>query len=119
VARGFAEETVDPVLSRLAEQGLVSDARYVAGYVAERMGKGFGPLRIRAELRERGVEDALIGRHLDQKEETWMTLLRRIHDKKFGRGAPLDRTDLARRARFLEYRGFTASQVSRFLDLET
>jgi regulatory protein len=106
---------VQQVLDDLAEQGLLSERRYVESYVDERIRKGFGPLRIEAELRERGVDEGLIRRHLDREEETWLELLAGVHDRKFGSGPAQGRPDLARRARFLEYRGFTSAQVSRFL----
>ena len=103
------------VLAGLADRNLLSEARFVENYVDARMRKGFGPLRIHAELRERGVDDRLIGRQLDRDEEVWLVLLNEVHNKKFGEHPVFGRADLARRARFLEYRGFTAEQVSRFL----
>jgi len=116
-ARGFESALVEQVLDDLARQGLQSDERYVAAYVDERMGKGFGPLRIHAELLDRGVDEALVRRHLEIDEQTWLELLASTHRRKFGGRPPTDRSDLARRARFLEYRGFTSAQVSRFLHL--
>jgi len=106
---------MESVLDSLAEQGLQSDERYVESYVDQRMRKGFGPRRIEAELRERGVDDHLIHRHLDIDDEIWRELMRDVHDRKFGPAAADGRSELGRRARFLEYRGFTSAQVSRFL----
>ncbi len=103
------------MVDELSAQGLVSDRRYVASYVDERMRKGFGPLRIRAELQERGIGGDLVSHGLAVDEDVWLDLLRRVHDKKFGNAAPHGRADAARRARFLEYRGFTSAQVSRVL----
>ena len=116
--RGFATDAVETTLSRLAERNLLNDVRFVESYVDERMRKGFGPLRIAAELRERGVDDALIGDHLDPDEGIWMEVLAGAHAKKFGVGAATERLSLARRARFLEYRGFTTAQVSSFLKFD-
>lgn len=114
-ARGCGSDGVERVLTGLQEQGLLSDARFVDGYVEERLRKGFGPLRIRAELQERGIAAERIARSLGLDEEVWMDVLSRVHDKKFGEAPPSGRAEFARRARFLEYRGFTVSQVSRFL----
>lgn len=113
--RGFEAESVERVLAGLADRNLLSEARFVEDYVDARMRKGFGPLRIHAELRERGVDDRLIGSQLDRDEEIWMALLNEVYNKKFGEHPASGRAELARRARFLEYRGFTAEQVSRFL----
>jgi len=116
--RGFDLDAIDPVLSGLADRKLLSDTRFVESYVDRRMRNGFGPLRIRAELGERGVDQGLIEAQVDQDEDTWMELLAEVHDKKFGKHPASGRVELARRARFLEYRGFTAAQVSRFLRYE-
>ena len=116
--RGFAADAVESALSGLVERNLLSDARFVESYMDERMRKGFGPLRIGAELRERGVDERLIAGHLDRDEEIWMDVLAAAHDKKFGTDPASGRAALARRARFLEYRGFTIAQVSRFLQFD-
>jgi len=116
LARGGGEARVERVLADLAAHGLLSNARFTARYVEERMAKGFGPLRIRAELGQRGIDADLIDAHLPKDETAWMPLLTRAHDRKFGHLPPRDRMDLARRARFLEYRGYTGTQIGRFLD---
>ncbi len=114
-ARGCGSDGIERVLAGLQERGLLSDSRFVEGYVEERLRKGFGPLRIRAELQERGIEAERIAQSLELDDEAWMDVLSHAHDKKFGEAPPSGRAELARRARFLEYRGFTAAQVSRFL----
>jgi regulatory protein len=115
LARGAAAWLVEQVLADLAARNLLSEARFAAHYVEERMGKGYGPLRIRAELGQRGVDADMIDAHLPKDETTWMEVLARTYEWKFGHRPPTDRMELARRARFLEYRGFSSTQVSRFL----
>ncbi len=118
--RGHAEQAVEAVLDVIAGQGLQSDDRFSETYLNERMRKGFGPLRIRAELRERGIEESLIALYLDSIDETdWMERLASVHNKKFGMAPAQGRSELARRGRFLEYRGFSSSQVSRFLRFDS
>ncbi len=102
------------MLDDLVRRQLLSDARFVEQYTAARQRRGFGEVRIRQELRERGVDDELIEGCLDQQEETWMEVLRRAHDKKFGIGPPESLKEKARRVRFLEYRGFTGEQIKCF-----
>jgi regulatory protein len=114
-ARGHERAAVGDVLDGLAGRGLLSEARMAEGYVAERLRKGFGPVRIRHELRERGIPDALIDPHLQRSAQEWLALMARVNDKKFGPGPRGDRKELARRARFLEYRGFPAELIGRFL----
>jgi regulatory protein len=118
LARGFAEAPIDRVLGDLAQQALLSDARFAQVYSEQRVRKGFGPLRLRAELRERGVDEALIETSVDLDDALWMAELRAAHDKKYGPGLPGERAEVARRARFLQYRGFTAAQVARLLKID-
>jgi regulatory protein len=103
------------VLDALAACGLQSDARYVEQYVAMRAARGYGPVRIRAELRERGVDGLLIDEWLDERDPAWRERLRAVARKRFGTAAPADFRDRARRARFLEQRGFGAELIRRDL----
>lgn len=113
-AKGSEPDMVDAVLDRLVETGALNEARFAEAYVSERVRKGFGPLRIRAELQAKGLSDALIEAHLSQ-EEGWEVRLATLHDRRFGRAAPGDRAEYARRGRYLEQRGFPAEMIRRQL----
>jgi len=115
VARGADREVLEPLLDRLEGQGYLSDERFVRGYVEGRRRRGFGPVRIRAELRERGVSEALLVGLLDEADDRWEAVLSEAHRRKFGPEGPKDLRELARRARFLEYRGFSPERIHRFL----
>ncbi|AGA91163.1 hypothetical protein Thimo_2429 [Thioflavicoccus mobilis 8321] len=113
--RGFAPAAVDAVLERLSGEGLLSESRLAEAYVAERLAKGFGPLRVREELRRKGLADELIEPHLHYDTEQWLERLAAVHDKRYGPGRPSDRKEQARRARFLASRGFPGELIGRFL----
>jgi regulatory protein len=119
-ARGYEAVPMARVLDTLTETGLLSDERMAEAYVAERLRKGFGPLRLRQELHGRGLDDDLIGSCLALTSSEWLEFLARVAAKKFGPGPATDRKEQARRARFLEYRGFPPELVGRYLrgDLE-
>lgn len=114
-ARGFAGESVASVLDRLAMQGFVDESRLAERYVAERAGKGFGPLRIRGELREKGIAEDLVDRQIKSFRDAWPDCLAVAHKRRFGEAPPVDRVDYGRRARFLEQRGFPTDLIRRFL----
>ena len=84
-------------------------------YVAERVRKGFGPMRIRGELHQRGLSDEVIESHLARRAPEWSDLMSAAHDKRFGPVRPADAKDRARRARFLEYRGFPSELIAGLL----
>ena len=113
--RGFDRERIDAVLDDLAQRGLQSDARFTEQYIVGRVHKGSGPLRICAELHERGIDAGEIERALEPYAEQWRERLRRVHDQKYGAAPPKDRKEMARRARFLEYRGFPSELIAEFI----
>ena len=68
-------------------------------------------MRIRVELRERGVADGDIEEGLAAAAEDWARIARETRRKRFGLSPPGDYRERARQARFLQYRGFSAEQV--------
>ncbi len=72
--------------------------------------RGYGPLRIGRELRERGIGRALCAALLEGAEVDWNALAAAARRKRFG-APPADATERARQWRFLHYRGFTSEQI--------
>ena len=107
VKKGFVASVIDKVVIQLQADNLLSDERFVESYVRIRISKGFGPLRIQQELRERGISDEL----LNGRDEAWVTRARLARQKRFGEELPQGQRDLAKQIRFLQYRGFTSSQI--------
>lgn len=109
--KGFASEAVDSVLEQLVAQNLLSDQRYAEQYVALRSRKGYGPVRIAQELRDRGVSETLADEALAAHQQQWVALLDQTLQKKFGKQPVLNFNERARQARFLEYRGFPSHLI--------
>ncbi len=110
---------VHEALAVLVEDGLLSDARYAESYVRFRMNKGFGPVRIREELRQRGVASALIGDYVDFQDLCWIEMARAAWHKRFGGKLPRDMNARAKQMQFLQYRGFTVDHTKDiFKDLD-
>ena len=106
---------LEQVLDALEANNSLSDERYVEQYVGFRKRKGFGPLRIRMELKRKGIDNAMISDWLDERNPEWMQLLESASRSKFGFSAPADFRERGKRARFLEYRGFPTELIRRFL----
>jgi len=68
-------------------------------------------VRIRMELRERGVADADIDEALETAAEDWSAIARDARRRRFGAAGPADWPERARQSRFLQYRGFSAEQI--------
>jgi regulatory protein len=110
--RGFDAELVEAAVVSLVADGLLSDTRFAEAFVNSRFQRGSGPQKIRAELRERGIDAALISRCIEAYEEQWRQRVREVREKKFGAGMPGDFRERSRQMRFLQQRGFTAEQIS-------
>lgn len=113
-ARGIPEDTAEAVLRALSQEGLQSDVRFAESYARTRSERGYGPVRIRAELRQRGVGDGLIDLHPGDGE--WLQRAEGARRKRFGSALPSEWADRARQARFLQYRGFCAEHIRTLLD---
>jgi regulatory protein len=106
---------ISPELERLREERLQSDERFVEAYVYSRARKLYGPVRIKAELRERGISDTVIAASLKASDIDWHANLQQLIDTRFGPGPAADFKEKARRLRFLQYRGFSADDIGEFV----
>lgn len=113
--QGAAPDRVAAVLDECAAQGLQSDARFAEALVASRARRGQGALRIRRELAERGVAEAVIEAALAGAGVDWCALAREVCRRKYGAEPAADWPERARRARFLGYRGFDADVIGEVL----
>jgi len=108
---GFIAEFVDVEVERLVTEGLQSDERYAESFVQSRIGQGKGPVRIRQELKERGLKMAAVEDALQTAGQDWAELAAAVRQRKFGAALPTEFAEKARQMRFLQYRGFEADQV--------
>lgn len=112
--RGAAQELIDPALDRLAEEGLLNESRYLESYIASRARAGYGPVRIREELSQRGLPRGEIDGALSESGIDWSQNLRDVWQRKFGR-QPQDARERAQQGRFLSYRGYSMESIGRLL----
>jgi regulatory protein len=114
--RDFSPAEIESAVVTLAADGLVSDDRFAESFIAVRMRKGQGPVRICMDLQQRGVSAELIAMHLDPRSPEWLKLAREVRNKKFGTEIPADFKEKARQMRFLEYRGFSSAHIRSAMD---
>jgi len=115
-ARGCDPALAAEVIEALRADGWQSDVRFADSFVRSRVERGHGPLRVRFELRRRGIADAVIEAVLAEQDPDWTALARRVCRRRFGDGPARDRGDYARRWRFLAQRGFDSDQIRSVLD---
>ena len=107
----YEAEDISEALSHLAEQGLLSDERFTEAFINQRINRGSGPLKIRTELRQKGVSDAMIESFLNEHNGLWQESALAVRIKKFGSECPSDLKETARQTRFLQSRGFSSEQT--------
>jgi regulatory protein len=105
------DEVVRPALERLREENLQSDSRFASAWVNYRAGRGFGPLKIAAELHPRKLDRELLTSALYLNGPDWEEKCAEALRRKFKvRDAPT-REERARWQRFLLQRGFGQEQI--------
>ena len=112
--RGASTDDAEKVIGDLADQNLVSDQRFTEMYIRTRIRSLFGPLKIRGELRGRGISDRLIDEAMPPGPDTWFDSASQWARKRW-RGE-LDYAARAKLHRSLMNRGFTHEQASVAID---
>ena len=108
--RGADADTAEAAVSRLAERGLQSDDRYAETLARHRAGQGYGPLRIRAELAQAGIDRGRIEQVMEDLQADWAAQAAAIVERRFA-GAAEDRETGLRAWRHLAGRGFSAGEI--------
>jgi len=108
---GFESNTAEDAVAWLIDGGLQSDRRFVEAFVRSRINQGKGPAKIRADLREKGVDDSFVSEGLQEAEQDWYALALDVRLKKFGPERPADYKEKARQMRFLQSRGFEPDHI--------
>jgi len=110
VQKGSGEEDAAAAVEWLVDLGAVNDGEYASALVRHYSARGYGPLRIREELRRRGVPRELWDNALEGRSDSVETLDALIQKKCKGNlGDPKERK---RVVDALLRRGFSWSEVS-------
>ena len=115
INRFESQEEINLTLDKLEGKNLLSDSRFAEEYVQARRKKGFGPIKISAELEKRGVYETLISKEID-KFDDWEKIAELSFKKKFPNGVSKDFRKLQKQKNFLSNKGFTFYQIESVLD---
>ncbi|RPE81343.1 recombination regulator RecX [Vulcaniibacterium tengchongense] len=110
-ARGLDPAAASAAVETLAGQGWQDDARFAESLVRSRAGAGYGPVRIRAELRTHGIDGEALSRALASFEGDWSENARDLVRRRFGPALADDPALQRKAADFLLRRGFDAASV--------
>lgn len=107
------EQLIDLIheeVQKLTDSGLQSNARLAESFIRSRANRGQGPLKIRMELRQKGISDAEVELAMEEAATDWHAVALEVAEKKFQLEDP-DPKQRAKRQRFLQQRGFTFEQI--------
>ena len=108
---GFNANIANDAVAQLVADGLQCEQHFVEAFVRARINQGKGPAKIRADLREKGVDDNVVAEGLQEAEQNWYGLAVEVRLKKFGAGQPENFKEEARQMRFLQSRGFEQDHI--------
>ena len=112
--RGAPAPVAAEVLADLTARGYLDDAAFARHWVATRSARGYGPARLRAELRARGVAGSLVDAALAAQGDDELERARAVARRRLPALQRADRTRAAARLRdHLVRRGYSAAVVSR------
>ncbi|WP_421196735.1 regulatory protein RecX [Aeromonas jandaei] len=109
--QGYQEEVIEVVVDYCRGYNWVNDERYGAMAVRAGAAKGHGPLKIRFDLRRKGLDDMQIDAAFEQPELDWFELAFELLER---RAKIADLADFKLRMKWLKYllgRGFTQDQA--------
>jgi regulatory protein len=113
--RGFSVQDIEPLLDQLCDQDVQSDARFAENYLRYRVIKGYGPVRMRQELGDKGVSSDIVESALSEYNDQWQILVENVYQKKFGKSVIESYNEQAKRMAFLQYRGFNNDQIQQVI----
>lgn len=115
---GFPQKSVETTLEKLRSLNLVNDEIFARSWARGRAeGRGYGPLRIEQELRQKGIARPLISQVVKEtfgreegQERARVLVAKRFRGKDLG-----DRKVLHRVVAFLQRRGYRSSLIAEIL----
>ena len=77
IQRNFDTDVIAATIARLIDVDALSEERFIEAYIYSRTQKLYGPTKIQAELRSRGIGTDLIRSHLRKPPSFWTDLARK------------------------------------------
>lgn len=97
---------------KLKEEGLISNQRYAEAYIRSRFHSGFGPVRIKYELGQKGVIETIIIKAFQETDLDWDDKLKSEFKKKY-ESNEVKNLNINKISKFFLYRGFDLEKISK------
>jgi regulatory protein len=113
LSQQFDANEVVAVVDECIRLNLLSEDRFVESRVRHRIGQGYGPERIKYDLRQHGIEDDSVHAHLEEDELFWIQQAEQLILKKYG-NKDID-TQKLKIQRYLYQRGYSMRVIHQAL----
>lgn len=114
--RRVDDSVIESVLDDFEDRGWLDDNRFAEVFVRQRLDAGYGPLKIQADLQQRGVRGSP-PELAKVSGEQWTDMAIRLRERRFGLAdISNDWAERQRQGGFLARRGFSGEQVERALE---
>ena len=110
-SRVVDESLLQQVLDRMVADGYQSDLRCAGMILRQRVGQGYGERRIRFDLRNKGIADALVEQVLEEASVDWFEQAKELAERKYAGRPVTDMKEKAKRVRHLQGRGFGYDEI--------
>ncbi|MEH6549610.1 MAG: regulatory protein RecX [Pseudomonadales bacterium] len=109
---------IQEVIDQLEHDNLFSEQRFTEIFVRSKVEHGFGPFRIRQDLKAKGVAAELIEQTFSSQDIDWLTHARRVYLNRIKHQGEMDSLKLQKQARYLHSRGYDGDTVKRAMDMD-
>ena len=110
-SRVESKDMLSEEINKLISDGLISDERFAESYFQSRKDRGFGPLRIKNELNQKGVKEDIF--YSIQSDTDWSACAFFVLEKKINGKKPDDMKAILKLKNFLNYRGFEFQDINK------
>ncbi|MCK5828952.1 MAG: regulatory protein RecX [Methylococcales bacterium] len=109
--KGFGRSESKAVIDILAEQGWQSNERFAESYARYRIKKGYGPIKVSFELKQRGIDEVDLDSIVLDLADGWDEVIDTVYKKKYSDDTQLENKEWLKRNRFLQQRGFSNGMI--------
>ena len=102
-------ELLKAEIDKLEEEGLIDNERFAEQYIYSRSLRGYGPLRIEQELKQRGVNENISQPLMNDID--WTSFAIKVLEKKTAGIFPDETKQILKIKKFLNYRGFDFNHI--------
>ena len=118
IGKGYGEDEIRAVISDFLDYGYLDDEDYCRQYIKYAFSKGKGPVRVKQELAEKGIDREIIAFALEDYEAEETDLERALAQaRKTAAGKPVDEKMKGRVGRRLISLGYSTGMVYKVIEI--